>query len=87
VIRNYNKDFLSRAHDAIDNESYNERQLSTLTISVNESELESIKKKINELRKQINLSFSPPQGSSKKTDKKHVVALNTQLLILTQTLT
>ena len=80
VVRNFHKQFLERTKKSVEEESMEERELSSLTIAVSDEELELIKEKICDLRKDLNLEIT-----NKKSLKKHVVAFNTQLLILTDT--
>lgn len=78
-IRNFHRDYLRRAEQAIDGESIEERSLSSLTIAVSEKDLSILKDRISELRKQLNVEFS-----DREQNKDYVVALNMQFLILTE---
>ncbi|MEK6705272.1 MAG: TIGR02147 family protein [Bdellovibrionota bacterium] len=85
AIRNFHKEFLDRAKDAIDHESLEERELSSLTIALSEKELGELRQKVKEFRKAINLAFSTGAANEAVTpEKKHVVSVNTQVLLLTE---
>jgi uncharacterized protein (TIGR02147 family) len=79
ALRNYHKEYLERAKAAIDGESIDERELSSLTLSISNQDLPHLKERIKEFRKNLNHEF--PTGSG---DRSHVVAVNLQALILTQ---
>ncbi len=77
-IRNFHRNYLERVQDSIDGESIEERSLSSLTIAVSTADLQKLRDRINEFRKQLNVEFS-----DNLHNKDHVVAVNTQFLILT----
>lgn len=81
ALRKFHKEFLNLAHDAVEQESMAERELSSLTLALSQSDLLDLKKKITDFRKHINLKYSAGQSG---TPPDHVVALNMQLLILTK---
>jgi uncharacterized protein (TIGR02147 family) len=99
-IQHFHKEYLERTREAIENESLQERELSSLTISLTQEELEELKQKIKSFRKDINLSYTDDNNennqkseSKRLTPKerapegripKHVAALNMQLLVLTE---
>ncbi|MGE0763925.1 MAG: TIGR02147 family protein [Bdellovibrionales bacterium] len=78
-IRNFHRNYMERAQESIDGEAIGERSLSSLTIAVSAADLQRLRERINEFRKQLNVEFSDSQN-----DKDHVVAVNTQFLILTE---
>ncbi len=78
AIRNFHKGYLDRTKEAIDGESLDERELSSLTLSVSDEQLPLLREKIKEFRKQMNLEFK-----SSKQQKTTLVAVNIQSLILT----
>jgi uncharacterized protein (TIGR02147 family) len=79
AIRNYHKEYLERAKDAVDGETLEERELSSLTLAVSEEDLPLLREKIKEFRKKLNTEF--PTGTA---PKKKVVAVNLQALVLTE---
>lgn len=79
ALRDFHRDFLGRSLRAVDNESLEERELSSLTMPVTDEDLPRLREKIREFRKQLNIDFP----ISKNLPRKHVVALNMQLLMLT----
>ena len=79
AIRNFHKEFLERAKDAIDAEFLDERELSSLSLAVSDNELKSLREKVKEFRKQLNLIYSKENKKAK-----HVISLNMQLLVLTE---
>ena len=81
AVRNFHRDFLDRSKRAIDEESMDERELSSLTMPVTEEDLPLLRAKIKEFRKNLNLQFPV----SKNSPRKHVVAINMQFLVLTKT--
>jgi len=78
AIRNFHKEYLDRTKEAIDGEDLEERELSSLTLTVSEDQLPLLKEKIKEFRKQMNLDFK-----NSKHEKTTLVAVNIQSLILT----
>ena len=80
AIRAYHRDQLERTRIAIDEESLDERLLSSLTMSVRESDLPLLREKINEFRKSLNIS----NGGENAGERDHVVALNVQMMVLTE---
>lgn len=79
AIRNFHKQFLERTKDAVDNDPFGERELSSLTISISKEDLPVLQKKIKDFRRDLNLSFPVSQATPDR-----VVAVNTQLLVLTE---
>jgi uncharacterized protein (TIGR02147 family) len=79
ALRAYHKSYLERAKDAVDDEPLEERELSSVTISLNSSDLPILRKQIGEFRKNLLLSF--PHSIDRKRDQ--IVAINMQLLLLT----
>lgn len=80
AIRNFHRDFIDRTRHAIDEESLEERELSSLTMPVTDEDLPLLKAKIKEFRKNLNLQFPV----TKSAPRRHVVAVNMQLLVLTE---
>lgn len=80
AVRNFHKEYLERTREAIDHEPIDERELSSFTLCVSDAQLELLKTRIRDFRKQLNQEFF---GNGKDT-RSHVVAINTQALILTQ---
>lgn len=81
-IQHFHKEYLERTREAIEKEPLEERELSSLTISLTQEELEELKQKIKSFRKEINLSYT--NDSNEKNQKQHVAAVNMQLLVLTE---
>jgi len=79
AIRTFHKDFMQRTRDAIDNEPLEDRELSSLTMSLPEEDLPALRMAIKDFRRNLNMMF-PQTHDAPRT---HVVALNAQLLILT----
>jgi uncharacterized protein (TIGR02147 family) len=79
AIRNYHKEYLDRAKDAVDGEPLEDRELSSLTMAISEEDLPLLREKIKEFRKKLNTEF--PMGTAAK---KKVVAVNLQALVLTE---
>lgn len=79
VIRNFHKQYLELAKKSVDEDPIDERDISSLTIAVSKDEISYIKNQLTEFRKGLNQHLS----SSQKT-KDHLIALNIQMLILTQ---
>ncbi len=79
AIRAYHRDQIARARVAIDEESLDERMLSSLTMAVRERDLPLLREKINEFRKSLNLS----NGDESAGERDHVIALNVQMIVLT----
>jgi uncharacterized protein (TIGR02147 family) len=79
AIRNFHREYLDRAREAIDGESIEERELSSVTFALSEDDCKLLKERIKEFRKKLNSEF--PTGTSART---HVVAVNLQALILTE---
>jgi uncharacterized protein (TIGR02147 family) len=80
AIRQFHKDFLERAKDAIDGEPFDERELSSLVLSVAQEDVERLKERVREFRKSLNREF--PVSKEAVTE---AVAINMQLLVLTKT--
>ena len=78
AIRNFHKEYLERTKEAIDGESLDERELSSLTLTVSEDQLPRFREKIKEFRKEMNLEFRHSQEQ-----KTTLVAVNIQSLVLT----
>ena len=78
AVKNFHKEYLERSKDALDGDPYHEREFSSLTMSISESDLELLKTKIKEFRKSLNREF--PVSNDAKT---RVIAINMQLLNLT----
>lgn len=79
AIRNFHKEYLDRAKDAVDGEPLEERELSSLTLSLSDEDVPLLREKIKEFRKKLNTEFPAGTGAKKK-----VVAVNLQALILTE---
>jgi len=79
AVRAYHRDQLARARIAIDEESLDERMLSSLTMAVRESDLPVLREKINEFRKSLNVS----NDGRAAEERDHVVAVNMQMMVLT----
>lgn len=79
AIRNYHKEYLNRARDAIDGEPLEERELSSMTLSLSEEDVVLLRERIKEFRKKLNAEF--PVSRAPRTK---VVAVNLQALILTE---
>jgi uncharacterized protein (TIGR02147 family) len=79
AIRNYHKEYLDRAKDAIDGEPIDERELSSLTLSVSDEDLVLLRERIKEFRKKLNTEFPVSQSP-----RRRVVAVNLQALVLTE---
>ncbi len=78
AIRNFHKDYLERIKESIDGESIEERELSSVTVSISEQQIPKLIEKAKEFRKKLLEEFAFNQQ-----DATHVVALNMQALILT----
>jgi uncharacterized protein (TIGR02147 family) len=82
AIQSYHKQFLDLGKEAIDHdpkEDRDTRDFSSLTLSVSDADLERLRKRLQELRKQLNLEFA----SSKEGPVTRTVAVNFQTLLLT----
>ncbi len=79
AIRNFHREYLDRSRDAIDGEPLEERELSSMTLSISDEDYGLLKERIKEFRKKLNTEF--PTGTSPRT---RVVAVNLQALILTE---
>jgi uncharacterized protein (TIGR02147 family) len=79
VIRGFHKEYLERAREAIDHEPLPERDLSSFTLSIGEADLEALRARIKEFRLSLNQEF--PRN---RFDRTRVVAVNTQMLVLTE---
>lgn len=79
AIQNYHKDFLQRTKEAIDGESFEDRSLSSFTMSISKEDLPELKKQVMQFQKDLNTKF--PIST---TDRTEVVAVNAQILVLTQ---
>lgn len=79
AIRHFHKSYLERAKESIDGEKLEERELSSHTVAIGTEDLNRLKEKVKEFRKQLNLEF-PADDSSRG----QVVAVNMQVLVLTQ---
>lgn len=79
AIRRFHREFLERTMEAVDGEALKDRELSSLTLSVDKEDLELVKERVREFRRALNLEFS-----SRSARKEHVVAVNIQALVLTQ---
>jgi uncharacterized protein (TIGR02147 family) len=78
-IRNYHKEYLARAKDAIDGEPLTEREFSSVTLSLSDEDLGLLRERIKEFRIKLNTEFPVSPSPRKK-----VVAINLQALILTE---
>ncbi len=78
ALRGYHKHLLDRAKDAVDQEPITERELSSLTISVNDEDYELVKRRINEFRQELNSVISTNKGR-----RTRVISFNTQMISLT----
>lgn len=84
-IQHFHKEYLERTKEAIEKESLDERELSSLTISLTQKELEELKQKMKSFRKEINLSYTDENNQKPAGHvPQHVAALNMQLLVLTE---
>jgi uncharacterized protein (TIGR02147 family) len=81
VIQNFHLEMLNRATDSIQQDTLQDRELSSLTLAVHEEDLELLKKEIKNFRKRINRQFSREDGKSTR-----LVAINLQLLTLSKKL-
>lgn len=79
AIRRFHREFLERAIEAVDGDALKERELSSLTLSVAEEDLELLKERVREFRRALNLEFS-----SRTAKREQVVSVNIQALVLTQ---
>jgi uncharacterized protein (TIGR02147 family) len=79
AIRNFHREYLDLARDAIDGESIEGRQLSSMTFALSDADCELLKERIKEFRKALNTEF--PTSEAPRT---RVVAVNLQALILTE---
>lgn len=82
AIRNFHKEFLDRAKEAIDGEPLEERELSSLTLAIEERHIARLREKIKDFRRQLNQEFPPP--SENGDQPAGLLAINTQVLVLTQ---
>jgi uncharacterized protein (TIGR02147 family) len=78
ALRNFHREFLERAKEAVDGESLDERELSSVTMAVSEEDLVLLREKVREFRKQLIQQFPIT-----KTVRTKVIAVNTQVLVLT----
>lgn len=78
AIRGFHREYLARVGEAIDGESIEERELSSMTLAVSEGDFALLRERIKEFRKKLNTEF--PTGSDSRTK---VVAVNFQALVLT----
>lgn len=78
VVKNYHIKMLEKAIDAASTESFEERELSSLVLSCSDEDLVMIREKMNDFRKELSLLVS-----ESKTKKKHIIAINAQMLKLT----
>jgi len=78
AIRNFHKSYLDRIESAIDSEAKEDRELSSLTIAVSTESLSEIRQSMKNYRKELIQKYS-------NKSSEHVVALNVQLLVLTET--
>lgn len=81
AIRNFHKEYLKRAIDSVDGESLEERELSSLTLSVPQADWPKLRDRLKEIRIQLNNEFG-----SNKSPRTLVVTINTQALALTTSL-
>jgi len=79
AIRNYQKEYLTMAYEAIDSGNREDRDFSNLTLSIRTTDIPKLKERLSEFRKNINLDFACSEGNADE-----VVALNVQLLVLTE---
>lgn len=84
AIRQFHKDYLDRTKKAIEDEDLSERQLSSLTVALSETEYQELKDKINEFRKELNLKFTNINQKTNSNKKSRVVAWNSQVLSLSE---
>lgn len=78
AIRNFHKEYLERAKDALDGEGLHEREFSSMTMTLSLDDLKLVKARIKEFRQKLNTDF--PTSRNPRTE---VVAINMQLLQLT----
>ena len=81
AIRNFNKQILAKAIDAVDEQSVEERSLSTLTIAVSKDLIPEIQKKVTKFRKELNMYISKAESEKPKGQ---VYCLATQFFRLTK---
>lgn len=78
VMRNFHKEFLDRIKESVDGETIEERELSSLSLSIDDQDWPKILDRIREFRKSLNIEFSKPTKP-----KSRVIAVNMQALVLT----
>ncbi|MBN23354.1 MAG: hypothetical protein CL678_18860 [Bdellovibrionaceae bacterium] len=83
AIRKFHKDFLDRMKDAVDNDPFEDRELSSLTLAVHPSDLPALFKRIKDFRKKLNEEF-PVLRPKNPEPRNVIVSVNTQLLILSE---
>ena len=82
AIRNFHKEFLDRAREAVDGEPIEERELSSLTLAVAQEDLPGLREKVKEFRKHINLIYTKKNETRQTGKPDRVVSVNMQLLVL-----
>jgi len=76
---NYHRQMLKKAQVSLEKDKKSDREMSSLTIAVSHSQMEELKKRINQFRKEIN-----QQLSGGEDEPELVIAINSQLLVLTE---
>jgi uncharacterized protein (TIGR02147 family) len=80
VMRKFQRDQLKRAEEAIDGEPMNERDLHSVTLAVCEEDMTMIRTQVKEYGRKLLETF--PRTDAPKT---HLIAVNLQMLTLTET--
>ena len=78
AIRNYHREHLERAREAIDGDPYEDREFSSLTLPLCPADYPALRERLKEFRRQLLVDFP-----SSKTGRSHVVAVNFQTIVLT----
>tara|TARA_B100000749_G_scaffold280223_1_gene275398 strand:+ start:100404 stop:101354 length:951 start_codon:yes stop_codon:yes gene_type:complete len=81
AVQNYHSKMLERTQQALEEDRWEDREFSSLTLAVTQNQLKDIKEKINTFRKELNADLSSTPGN-----KDEVVAINIQLINLTNPL-